>query len=49
MPTRRGTTNRKTGKTTPRSKPTTHWGGMKSPKRAAASKKPVKAAVAAKK
>jgi hypothetical protein len=26
MPTRRGTTNRLTGKTTPRSKATTHWG-----------------------
>ncbi len=49
MPTRRGTTNRKTGKTTPRTKAKTHWGGKKSPKRAAASKKPAKAGAAAKK
>lgn len=33
MPTRRGTTNRLTGKTTPRSKPTTHWGRKASPKK----------------
>ena len=49
MPTRRGTTNRKTGKTTPRSKPTTHWGGRKAPKRKAGSKKAAKPAAAAKK
>ena len=48
MPTRRGTTNRKTGKTTPRSKPTTHWskGGSR---RATASAKSAKAPATPKK
>jgi hypothetical protein len=48
MPTRRGSTNRKTGKTTPRSKPTTHW-SKGSSKRVATSKKAGKPAVASKK
>jgi hypothetical protein len=44
MSTRRGTTNRKTGKTTPRSKGKTHWGGKKAPKRSVKSKKSAKPA-----
>jgi len=44
MATRRGSTNRKTGKTTPRSKGKTHWGGKKSPKRKVTAKKAAKPA-----
>ena len=43
MPTRRGTTNRLTGKTTPRSKGKTHWGGKNAPKRKVSPKKAGKA------
>jgi hypothetical protein len=38
MPTRRGTTNRLTGKTTPRLKGKTHWGGGMKRKAAKAGK-----------
>jgi hypothetical protein len=44
MPTRRGTTNRLTGKTTPRTKGKTHWGGgMKRAKKSAKAGKTAKA------
>lgn len=46
MPTRRGTTNRLTGKTTPRTKAKTHWGGNVSARRAATPAKAGKVAAA---
>jgi hypothetical protein len=47
MPTRRGTTNRLTGKTTPRAKGKTHWGGgMKRAKKSAKAGKAAKPAKA---
>jgi hypothetical protein len=47
----RGSFNRRTGKTTPRNKATTHWGKKARAKRGATSKKtaPAKAVTAAKK
>lgn len=39
MSTRRGSFNRLTGKTTPRSKGKTHWGGKSAPKRKVSAKK----------
>jgi len=46
MQTRRGTTNRVTGKTTPRTKAKTHWGSKASPRRAATPHKSGKVAAA---
>lgn len=44
MGTLKGSFNRKTGKTTPRQKGKTHWGGKSAPKRSVTSKKAGKAA-----